>query len=93
MLRIPPSGLVQTSSAEQYGWVKENYAFYSNSGLRPISNSGPGRLIWGKINGEATNSSGERKYEEFFVGTEKQFREQLEPEKPKNSPEDRHLPN
>ncbi len=93
VLRIPPSGLVQTSSAEQYGWVKENYAFYSNSGLRPISNSGPGRLIWGKINGEATNSSGERKYEEFFVGTEKQFREQLEPEKPKTSPEDGHLPN
>jgi len=25
VLRIPPSGLLETSSAEQYGWVKENY--------------------------------------------------------------------
>jgi hypothetical protein len=92
LLRVPSTGLLETSSPEEYGWVKDNYAFYSNGGLRPIPKSGPSRLIWGKINGEATNSAGRRKYEEFFVGTEKQYRDQVEAAKPKTSPEDRHLP-
>lgn len=36
------------------------------------------RLVWGKINGEASGSSGKRKYEEFFVGTQQQFEDQVE---------------
>jgi hypothetical protein len=43
--------------------------------VRPIPKSGPGRLIWGKINGEETGAYGKRKYEQFFVGTEQQFRD------------------
>jgi hypothetical protein len=81
LLRIPPSGTLRTSSPEQYGWVNNSYAFYSSAGVRRVPDSGPGKLIWGKINGEASGASGKRKYEEFFVGTEQQFREQVEGEK------------
>jgi hypothetical protein len=77
LLKIPPSGVLKTSSPEQYGWAKDDYLYYSAAGLRPLPDSGPGRLIWGKINGEASGSSGKRKYEEFFVGTEKQYKEQV----------------
>ena len=48
---------------------------------RSISDAGPNCLIWGKINGEATGSSGKRKYEEFFVGTQQQFKNQGKSEK------------
>jgi hypothetical protein len=75
-LEIPSSGILQTSSPEQYGWARDYYYFRSSSGLRTIPDSGPTRLIWGKINGQASGSSGRRKYEEFFVGTEQQYRDQ-----------------
>ena len=77
VLKIPPSGTLKTSSPEQYGWARDNYFYYSNNGVRPISDSGPGKLIWGKINGQASGTSGKRAYEEFFVGTEQQFEVRL----------------
>ena len=76
VLTIPPGGLLRTSSPEQYGWAKDSYCFSSNAGARPIPDSGPQALIWGKINGEGSGSSGKRKYQQFFVGTEQQFKEQ-----------------
>ena len=76
VLRIAPDGSLKTSSLEQYGWAKDSYYFYSTAGVHPISDSGPDRRIWGKINGEAAETSGKRKYEEFFVGTEQQFKGQ-----------------
>ncbi len=75
-LEIPSSGILQTSSPEQYGWARDYYYFRSSSGIRTIPDSGPARLVWGKINGEASGSSGKRKYEEFFVGTEQQYKDQ-----------------
>ena len=84
LLRIPPSGTLRTSSPEQYGRVNNSYGFYSSAGVRPIPDSGPGKLIWGKINGEASGASGKRKYEEFFVGTQQQFKGQIEGAKPKD---------
>lgn len=76
VLRIPPDGQMKTSSPEQFGWAKDSYYFYSDRGARVVPDSGPGRLIWGKINGEAQGPSGTRQYEEFFVGTEQQFKDQ-----------------
>jgi hypothetical protein len=84
VLKIPASGTLKTSSPEQYGWARDNYFFYSNDGVRPIADSGPERLIWGKLNGQASGSSGKRAYEEFFVGTEQQFRSQIDGTKSKN---------
>ena len=76
VLKIPSAGILQTSSPEQYGWARDRYYYYSVQGQRSIPDSGQGELIWGKINGEEVSSAGKRKYEEFFVGTAQQFRDQ-----------------
>lgn len=73
VLKIPSGGVLRTSSAEQYGWAKDHYYYYSAQGVRPLPDSGPAKLIWGKINGEESGASGKRKYEEFFVGNSQQF--------------------
>jgi hypothetical protein len=90
VIKIPPSGLLRTSSPEQYGWARDTYVFYSSAGLRPIPDSGPARLIWGKINGEETGLSGKRKYEEFFVGNEQLYKDQMDQPKPKDPLPDSH---
>ena len=78
LFKLPPSGLLRTSSSEEYGWAEDHYFYYSEKGTRILRDTGPSseRLIWGKINGEESGSQGKRKYEEFFVGTEQQFGEQ-----------------
>ncbi len=78
VLKIPSNGVLRTSSAEQYGWANDHYYYYSAQGVRALPDSGPAELIWGKINGEESATSGKRKYEEFFVGTTQQFRDQRE---------------
>jgi hypothetical protein len=94
VIKIPPSGLLRTSSPEQYGWARDTYFFYSNvyssASLQSIRDSGPARLIWGKVNGEETGTSGKRKYEEFFVGSEQQFKDQIDQPKPKDPLPDSH---
>lgn len=74
--RIPLAGTLKTSTQEPFGWANDEYYFYSSDGLRQIPSSAPQSLIWGKINGESADTSGTTKYEEFFVGTEQQFRAQ-----------------
>ena len=76
ILKVPTDGVLQTSSPEQYGWAKDHYYYYSAQGVSSLSDSGPTALIWGKINGEESGGAGKRKYEAFFVGTAKQFRDQ-----------------
>ena len=73
VLKIPSDGVLRTSSAEQYGWAKDHYYYYSAQGVRALPDSGPAELIWGKINGEESTAAGKRKYEEFFVGNSQQF--------------------
>lgn len=77
VLQIPPSGVLRTSSREQYGWANDRYYYYYSSpqAMRPLADSGPTQLIWGKLNGEEAGASGDRKYEEFFVGTLQQFKD------------------
>lgn len=76
ILKIPPDGVLRTSSAERYGWAKDHYYYYSAQGERALPDSGSAALIWGKINGEGSGASGKRKYEELFVGTAEQFKNQ-----------------
>jgi hypothetical protein len=78
VIKIPSDGVLKTSSLEQYGWAKDSYYSYSDAGgnVRPLADSGPDRMVWGKINGEAVGPAGKRKYEEFFVGTPQQFKDQ-----------------
>jgi uncharacterized protein DUF6843 len=88
VLRIPAGGLLKTSSPEQFGWAKDSYAFYSAGGLQAISDSGAGRLIWGRLNVEESGLSGKRQYEEFFVGTGDQFHDQMKVRAPRDSSKD-----
>jgi hypothetical protein len=78
ILRIPSDGLLTTSSPERYGWGKDQYFYSSASGLHELPAAGPSdkRLIWGQVNGEDHTASRVRDYEEFFVGSEPQFRQQ-----------------
>jgi hypothetical protein len=76
VIRIPPSGVLRTSSPE-LGLAKDYYFLVSSTGVRPIPKSGSGRMIWGKIRGEESGPSAKRKYEDFFVGTEQQYKDQL----------------
>lgn len=76
VVKVPASGALATASPEQFGWAKDFYFYYSASGVRPLPSSGPSRMIWGKITAEESGASGKRKYEEFFVGTEKQFKDE-----------------
>jgi hypothetical protein len=76
VLKIPSDGVLRTSSAEQYGWARDHYYYYSAQGTRPLPDSGSAALIWGKINGEESGTLGKRKYEELFVGTAQQFKNQ-----------------
>jgi hypothetical protein len=76
IVKIPADGKLQTSSPEQYGWARDHYYYYSAQGMHPLDDSGPAQLIWGKINGEESGATGQRKYEEFFVGTAQQFKDQ-----------------
>ncbi|MGB6404296.1 MAG: hypothetical protein WA899_14445 [Candidatus Sulfotelmatobacter sp.] len=73
VLKIPSGGVLRTSSAEQYGWAKDHYYYYSAQEMHALPDCGPAELIWGKVNGEETEASGNRKYEEFFVGNSQQF--------------------
>jgi hypothetical protein len=78
IFQIPSSGLLKTSSSEQYGWAKDRYFYNSKNGVRRLPDSGREQsLIWGKLNGQESTSRGSRTYEEFFVGTEQQFKEQI----------------
>jgi len=76
VFKIPVGGRLSTSSPERFGWSNDEYFYLSPSGLRPLpTRVGNGRMIWGKVNGERGDASARRQYEEFFVGTEEQFRE------------------
>lgn len=75
VFRIPPDGMLRTSSPERYGWGKDEYYYVSGSSLHKLPTDANGRLVWGQINGEQGGPSGPRRYEEFFVGTEQQFKE------------------
>lgn len=75
-IKIPSDGVLRTSSAEQYGWAHDRYYYYSGQNLLSLPDSGASAMIWGKLNGEALGKSGQRKYEEFFVGTAEQFKNQ-----------------
>lgn len=78
VVKFPPSGLLRTSSSEEYGRAKDHYFYYSNNGTRPLPDgSDKNGMIWGNINGEGSGVQGKKKYEEFFVGTEQQFKQQL----------------
>ena len=76
IVKIPPEGVLKTSSPEQYGWANDSYYFYSAVATYRLQDTGPDRMIWGKMSGQSSGSSGKATYQEFFVGTNQQFKDQ-----------------
>lgn len=57
VFQIPPSGLLKTSSSEQYGWAKDRYYYDSRNGVQALPDgSRDQNLIWGKLNGQESTS-------------------------------------
>ena len=80
VLRFPADARLQTSSPERFGWAKDEFFYVRDGGLRPLAQTGTagGGSIWGRLNGEAMTVTGKRQYEEFFVGSETQFRQAVD---------------
>ncbi|MFZ0318438.1 MAG: hypothetical protein WAL56_04865 [Candidatus Sulfotelmatobacter sp.] len=76
VLKIPADGTLRTSSPEIYSWAHDHYAYYSPQGNRSLPDSGDSAMVWGKLNGETSTPTSKQKYEEFFVGTADQFKNQ-----------------
>jgi hypothetical protein len=77
IFKIPKSGLLQTSTSLEYGWARDQYFYYSDTGLTELNHTGWGKggRIWGAVTGSGTDQAGvSSKYEQFFVGTEEQFK-------------------
>ena len=77
--RIPDSGLLNTSSALETGWAKDEYFYYSEDGsVQPLKETGwgAGGTIWaGSTESEqmADGSKPTRVAEYFYVGIEEQY--------------------
>jgi hypothetical protein len=78
LFKVPPTGVLKTSLKLQEGRPEARYYYYSEEKRQQLSDRGQDgkRLVWGKISGAVSGLSGEKSYEEFFVGTEQQFRQQ-----------------
>lgn len=81
VVRFSPSGFLKTSTPEQSMGGRDSYYYYSDSGTHALADrtSGAASLIWGQFHSQAFGSSGKHTYEQFFVGTEQQFKEQVNP--------------
>jgi hypothetical protein len=80
VIRIPPSGVLRTSSSFEVGWARDRYLAYSVQGVTelPLTGWGGGGMIWGQFNGTGTGEHG-RTHEMFFVGSEAAYNESVAP--------------
>jgi hypothetical protein len=74
--RIPPSGVLVTSSLLEEGWAKDEYFSYADDGsldVLPDTGWGGGGMIWaGSVTGDP--SGAKRFTQNFYVGKEDQYR-------------------
>jgi hypothetical protein len=72
VLRIHPSGRLQTSTPIEYGWAKDEIYSGPDGQRHPLRLTGPGEggMVWEGYNGEKQG----RRTSGFFVGTEAQWR-------------------
>lgn len=77
LFKVPPTGVLKTSLTLQKGGPEVRYYYYSEERRQQLSDRSQdrNRLVWGRISGAVSGLSGEKSYEEFFVGTEQQFRQ------------------
>jgi len=86
LISLKPDGTLQTSSLRPEGFGKDEYFYSSGNSRTPLSTSGvcKGGMIWGVVTG--SDSGGSTEYEKFFVGTEDQFRHEVDPSGKSYSP-------
>lgn len=77
VVRLDKTASAQTSSDLPEGWSHDQFFYDSREARRPLSNVGwcKGGMIWGEV----TDSEQSVKVQKFFVGTEDQFRLEVDP--------------
>jgi hypothetical protein len=77
LFKFLPSGLIRTSSNIEFGWATDEFYYYNGDNRRQIKETGWGKggMIWGPATGSKEIPKQEpTRYEQFFVGTEEQFK-------------------
>jgi hypothetical protein len=78
IFEIPPSGRLAIPGEVEYGWARDEYFYVDKQGALeelPQTGWGGGGLIWGGgIGSVLEEGRPELKYENFFVGSEEEFR-------------------
>jgi hypothetical protein len=78
LVHLDNNASLQTSSDLPEGWVRDQYFYYSGNNRQLLSNAGwcKGGMIWGEMIANDEKSS---KLQKFFVGSEDQFRMEVDP--------------
>lgn len=80
VIRVSGDGTLRTSSNPTRGHGKDQYFYYSGSERQPLSNAGvcKGGMIWG--NDLLVDERNSTPFLRFYVGTEKKYRHEVDPE-------------
>lgn len=80
LIALHPDATLKTSTLRPEGLGKDEYFYQSGTSRTPLSTSGvcKGGMIWGVITGQDSGNQAVE-YERFFVGTEDQFRHEVDP--------------
>ena len=78
VVTIGPDGKAQTSSLPPEGWASDQFFYQSGGQHRMLSNAGwcKGGMIWGE---EVERDPKSSAIESFYVGSEDQFRMEVDP--------------
>lgn len=81
LIVLPPDARLRTSSPHAVGVAKDEYFYVSGETRTPLSTSGvcKGGMIWGVATGTEPGNDASVLSEKFFVGTETQFRHEVDP--------------
>jgi len=79
LLKLNAQGALQTSSDPQLGHGRDDFFFYSGDRRMPLSNAGvcKGGMVW-QIETMVDDRTS-TPFERFFVGTENQYRHEVDP--------------
>src|ERR1700675_2460824 len=79
LLKLNAQGTLQTSSNPQLGHGRDDFFFYSNDRRKSLSNAGvcKGGMVW-QIETMVDDRTS-TPFERFFVGTEAQYRHEVDP--------------
>lgn len=81
LIILKPDGTLKTSSLHPEGSARDEYFYVAATERTPLSTSGvcKGGMIWGVATGTEPGPESAILSEKFFVGTETQFRDEVDP--------------